>query len=284
MSSLPVSTTDIGCPDGYEMIAVPLRGQSLRFREVVGEKKSVLPGKQDKVDVSTSSPSSESKEEKKVVPQGASPPVSRLHGLLRAAVAKTGKKGGARGKKNDRGIMLRTKMVYEGAGTSSTDTVVRTNIALQPSLSAEWSSAAGLFDEVRVTGARFHYRYYVNGTSSSPVDGGAGYSNTDASVFTKIGDVFQCPWGQILHVGDPTSVQSYPIAKSDDGFRTLTVKVHTDNVREAATPALAGGWMSTADSADVWGYFKIIIEATTGGKTTGNRWFVELDTEFRFRQ
>ncbi len=222
-------------------------------------------------------PSKSEKEEKK------STPSASLVRLLQRPTLMRNMLSTSRGPKSNK--PFRIWSTYSNSATGATGTGLTATISVMPSLTVDWGDISPLFDEVRVVRTRIHY--YVRHTlSTNAVIHALAYDPCDSSSFALIDAALQAPKHLLAVVPAVGTSQVFgPQPMSPTGFYTLESKVRSDNVRSTAVgTALAGGWMSTSDSSDVWGYWKFISNAPSTGTTVTLTYYVSMELELRARQ
>jgi len=162
---------------------------------------------------------------------------------------------------------------------------------LGPFNCSEWASVIALYDEIKVHA--IHGRItsiYTAGTSIGMPIVIAGYDSTRNTAPTSVADVAESPqhhlWTLPVQTG---SVQ--PTIATTDGFQHFKIKIPNQPVANAVavtggtgiTANFPGEWMSTLDTGDTVGYFRLYQEALTGTCVLSFKVLWGFDCEFRER-
>jgi len=218
------------------------------------------------------------KEEKKAP----STRIDALHSVMRA-VRPMGRSG--RGKGSGKPVKL--DVFLTGTIATAAATALAASVGLQPSSTGEWAALASLYDECRVLSSTFHFRSYVAAAASSTVpDMVVAYDPIDITALPSVvaGLSFRPHMLLATRVTNSVTLGTTPAASDGSGFHRLTAKVHTDNARSTVATSLAGGWMAMVDAADVWGYWKVYLNASTGSATHNVIYYLQMTLECRVRQ
>jgi len=180
---------------------------------------------------------------------------------------------------------IRVSSTYSNTATGAANTELTAVLAVGPYLTVDWSSLSSLFDEVRVLSSTIHY-YVKHNLSTVPVIHGMCYDPCDSSSLAVIDAALATPVHRLSVVpAVSTSSIMSPMPMNPTGFHKLHTKVSTDNTRSVSVGNnLAGGWMSTSDSSDVWGYWKFRSSAPSTGLVASLTYFLSIEMEFRSRQ
>jgi hypothetical protein len=166
--------------------------------------------------------------------------------------------------------------------TSAAATPQAAVIALDPSVSPEFTAMAGLFAEFRVTPhAGCRYLLSWSGAPNTQVmviafdpSLGVALSNNVQGMESK--------QHSVLGFG-PTFTG--PAAMNKDGFKTFGFDLPTGVVTNGSVAGLAnaGQWQSTNSSAPKYGYLRTYIPNGPSGVTSTFQMYTWLDVEFRSR-
>lgn len=160
-----------------------------------------------------------------------------------------------------------------------------------PANTSEWASVIALYDEIKVHA--LHIRISIlcsTGTTVGQSFAVVGYDSTRNTTPTSVADVMESPQKH-LWVIPVVAGSIQPSISTTDGFQHFKVKIPSQSVANAV--AVTGGtgivanfpgeWMSTLDTADSVGYFRMYIEAPTGSGSISAKIITGFDCELRER-
>ncbi len=211
------------------------------------------------------------------------PATSKVGDVLKNRIlGKATSKASSRGRLNP----IRTVVWYSGTSSSSAAAAQAPVVAIEPGLSAEFSSFAALFDEYKVFAGKLHWKLTTS-NAGQYYDAGVAYDPEDSTAY-----------GGLLTLL-PASQRQGPIASGADGNNGNPVSITRHGLWEfpfhcprepqrvpdsadVSSRLNTGQWSSTAITDADYGYLKWYINAPAAGSTTLT-YYVELDVEFRSR-
>lgn len=160
-----------------------------------------------------------------------------------------------------------------------------------PANCSEWASVIALYDEIKVHSLHISISVLCStGTTIGQSFAVVAYDSTRNSTPTSVADVMESPQHH-LWVVPVVAGSIQPSIATTDGFQHLKVKIPSQSVANA-TPVTGGTgivanfpgeWMSTLDTADSVGYFRMYIEAPTGSGSISVKIITGFDVELRER-
>jgi hypothetical protein len=182
---------------------------------------------------------------------------------------------------------IRTGIYYTGSFLGTANTTNTSVLAIQPSLSGDWSSYAFVYDECKVIGGRIGCYFTVITPGTLPTlnaccydaFNGAGLSTTAQGIATA-----HCLKEPIyIDYLAVASVSTTPVTKS--GGHYFDFQVPSGPGRTVAVNAnVPGIWSSTSDAADTYGYMKYYLPAGGTAGVLRVDYVIMLDMLFRDRQ
>jgi hypothetical protein len=198
------------------------------------------------------------------------------------------------GKKGVGGTHFETTLFVKVTNSSGAGAALAIATPVAPSVTTEWSTFQGLFDDYKVVGARsqFFYASSVASVAGATPSYAVAYDATYASAPTSVVSLMESD-DHLIGILDAAG--NYPLTShpsgSKNGFRTFSAHIPKSAIISpiAVTGGtgivanLPGSWVDMGDATTcAAGYFKHYFEATTTSVVTLTQ-FIEIDVIFRQR-
>jgi hypothetical protein len=186
--------------------------------------------------------------------------------------------------------LWRTKLAWSAAVGGSAGATLATVLNVEPDTATEWAEIITLFDECKVLGGTFHFRYApVTTTTATPIESiaAAAYDPVDATAYAAIPQICLASQhiGPLAVSGDGFGNVGYgpgPTSVTRTGFWSFRFKVPPGPQEATSDNVKTGEWASTASADIVWGYIKTFCQSQSN-VTQQLNYVIVLDMEFRSR-